>query len=197
VNPLKIKISVKICVKTKKYTNYSFNLLIMYGAPTCFGITLPSSGSVPSAIWEMLIWGVVYRMLWMGVLCLVTWCAVRTMSLYTRICTYIYDISRLRFNGFGPACTFWYHSVFQLVAWHKHFSVVKDISCLYPCRPYRTLLDLTQRYFHTNLTDLWNSVDIRNAQAAHGHLVYVQSDSEQYGPVIGMRQLFVKVCPDV
>jgi hypothetical protein len=44
-------------------------------APTCFGITLPSSGSVPSAFWEMLNWGAVGRILWMGVLCLVTWCA--------------------------------------------------------------------------------------------------------------------------
>jgi hypothetical protein len=43
-------------------------------APTCFGITLPSSGSVPSAFWEMLNWGAVDRILWMGVLCLVTWC---------------------------------------------------------------------------------------------------------------------------
>jgi hypothetical protein len=42
-------------------------------APTCFGITLPSSGSVPSALWEMLNWGAVDRILWMGVLCLVTW----------------------------------------------------------------------------------------------------------------------------
>jgi hypothetical protein len=44
-------------------------------APTCFGITLPSSGSVPSAFWEMLNWGIVDRILWMGVLCLVMWCA--------------------------------------------------------------------------------------------------------------------------
>jgi hypothetical protein len=44
-------------------------------APTCFGISLSSSGSVPSAFWEMLKWGAVDRMLWMGVLCLVTWCA--------------------------------------------------------------------------------------------------------------------------
>jgi hypothetical protein len=43
-------------------------------APTCFGITLPSSGSVPSAFWEKLNWGAVDRILWMGVLCLVTWC---------------------------------------------------------------------------------------------------------------------------
>jgi hypothetical protein len=42
-------------------------------ATTCFGITLPSSGSVPSAFWEMLNWGAADRILWMGVLCLVTW----------------------------------------------------------------------------------------------------------------------------
>jgi hypothetical protein len=41
----------------------------------CFGITLPSSGSVSSGFWEMLSWGAVDRILWMGVLCLVTWCA--------------------------------------------------------------------------------------------------------------------------
>jgi hypothetical protein len=41
-------------------------------SPTCFGITLPSSWSVTSAFWEMLIWGAIYRILWMGVLCLVT-----------------------------------------------------------------------------------------------------------------------------
>jgi hypothetical protein len=45
-------------------------------APTCLGITLPSSESVPSAFWEMLNWGAVDRILWMGVLCLVTWCVV-------------------------------------------------------------------------------------------------------------------------
>jgi hypothetical protein len=43
-------------------------------APTCFGITFPSSGSVPSALWEMFNWGAVDRILWMGVLCLVTLC---------------------------------------------------------------------------------------------------------------------------
>jgi hypothetical protein len=42
--------------------------------PTRFGITLSSSGSAPSAVWEMLNWGAVDRILWMGVLCLVTWC---------------------------------------------------------------------------------------------------------------------------
>jgi hypothetical protein len=41
-------------------------------APTCFGITLPSSGSIPSAFWVVLNWGEVDRILWMGVLCLVT-----------------------------------------------------------------------------------------------------------------------------
>jgi hypothetical protein len=42
--------------KTNKYTDYSLSLLIMYG----------------SAFWEMLNWGAVDRILWMGVLCLVT-----------------------------------------------------------------------------------------------------------------------------
>jgi hypothetical protein len=50
VSPLKIKIPSKnMCEKTNKYTNYSFNLLIVV-APTYFGITLPSSGSVPGAL---------------------------------------------------------------------------------------------------------------------------------------------------
>jgi hypothetical protein len=39
--------------------------------PTCFGIILPSSRSVPSAFWEMLNWGAVDNM---GVLCLVARC---------------------------------------------------------------------------------------------------------------------------
>jgi hypothetical protein len=45
-------------------------------APTCFGITLPFSGSVPSDFWEMLNWRAVDRILWMGVLCLVALCVV-------------------------------------------------------------------------------------------------------------------------
>jgi hypothetical protein len=67
--------------KTNKYTNCSFSLLIMYGSPTCFSITLPSSGSVPSAFWEMLNWGAVDRILWMGVLCLLTWCTYAQYSI--------------------------------------------------------------------------------------------------------------------
>jgi hypothetical protein len=43
-------------------------------ASSCFGVTLPSSGSIPSTFWEMLNWGAVERILWMGMLCLVTWC---------------------------------------------------------------------------------------------------------------------------
>jgi hypothetical protein len=37
-------------------------------SPTCFGITLTSSGRVPSAFWEMVNWAAVDRILWMGVL---------------------------------------------------------------------------------------------------------------------------------
>jgi hypothetical protein len=39
-------------------------------APKCFGITLSFSGSVPSAFWQMLNWGAVDRILWMGLLCI-------------------------------------------------------------------------------------------------------------------------------
>jgi hypothetical protein len=53
VSPLKIKIPSKIMREKPINTNYSFSLLCMI-APTCFGITLPSSGSVPSAFQEML-----------------------------------------------------------------------------------------------------------------------------------------------
>jgi hypothetical protein len=38
---------------------------------------------IPNAFWEMLKWGAVDRILWMGVLCLVTW--VRTTSLDTTL----------------------------------------------------------------------------------------------------------------
>jgi hypothetical protein len=51
-------------------------------APTYFDITLPSSGSVPSAFWEMINWGAVNRILWMGVLCLVTWCTPRNFHIW-------------------------------------------------------------------------------------------------------------------
>jgi hypothetical protein len=54
---------------TNARNNYSFNLLIKYDSSY---ITLLSSGSVPSAFWEMLNWGEVDRILWIGMLCLVT-----------------------------------------------------------------------------------------------------------------------------
>jgi hypothetical protein len=52
VSPLKIKIASKH-MRVKIYTNYLFSLLIMCGSFTCFGITLPSLQSVPSAFLEM------------------------------------------------------------------------------------------------------------------------------------------------
>jgi hypothetical protein len=44
---------------------HSIYLLCMV-APKYFGITLPSSGSVPSVFWEMLNYGAFDRILWMG-----------------------------------------------------------------------------------------------------------------------------------
>jgi hypothetical protein len=53
--------------KTNKCNDYySFSLLIMYGSSYMFRHYI--------AIWEMLNWGAVNRILWMGVLCLVMWC---------------------------------------------------------------------------------------------------------------------------
>jgi hypothetical protein len=51
------------------YSTYYLGMV----APTCFGITLPSSGSVLNAFWGMFNWGAVDRILWMSVLCLVVW----------------------------------------------------------------------------------------------------------------------------
>jgi hypothetical protein len=67
-------ISLIYAWKTNRYTNYSFSFLIIYGSSYMFRITLPSSGSVPSVFWEILNWGAVDRILWMGVFCQVTWC---------------------------------------------------------------------------------------------------------------------------
>jgi hypothetical protein len=66
-------------------------------APTCFGITLPSSGSVPSAFWEMLNWGAVDRILWMGVLFLVAWCA----HIFTGILIFKGLTARRLYKSFG------------------------------------------------------------------------------------------------
>jgi hypothetical protein len=45
--------------------------------PTCFGITLLSLWSIPSAFWEMVNWGAIDEILRIGVLCLVTWCTLQ------------------------------------------------------------------------------------------------------------------------
>jgi hypothetical protein len=92
---------VNICVKNQqmqqlfiKFINY-----ICMVAPTCFGITLPSPGSIPRAFWEMLNWGAVDRILWMRVLCLVTWCvAIRDRRNNWCICWFT---ARRLYKSFG------------------------------------------------------------------------------------------------
>jgi hypothetical protein len=80
--PLEPCISLIYAWKTNKYTNYTFSLLCMVALTrACFGITLQSSGSVPGAFWETFNYGAVDRILWMGVLCLVTWCACAQYSI--------------------------------------------------------------------------------------------------------------------
>jgi hypothetical protein len=55
---------VNICVKNQQM-HQLFIKFINYVAATCFGITLPSSVRVPSALWEMLNWSSVSSILWM------------------------------------------------------------------------------------------------------------------------------------
>jgi hypothetical protein len=71
-------------------------------ASTCFGITLPSSWSVPSAFWEMLNWVAVDRILWMSVLCLVTWC-VATWDRHA-ILTCVYEIETRVGQRYASIC---------------------------------------------------------------------------------------------
>jgi hypothetical protein len=66
-------------------------------SPTCFGIKLPLAGSVPSAFWEMLNWRAVDRILWMGVLCLVTW----FKHIFNGILIFKGLIARLLYKSFG------------------------------------------------------------------------------------------------
>jgi hypothetical protein len=87
-------------------------------APTCFGITLPSSGSVPSAFWEMLNWRAVNRILWMGMLCLVMWCVA--------IC----DVSALHSHLQGaflvPPSAFW-----EMLNWGAVYRILRmGVLCL-------------------------------------------------------------------
>jgi hypothetical protein len=60
-------ISLIYAWKTNKCNNYSFSLLITYGISYMFRIKLSSSGSVPSAFWEMLNWGAIERTLYIYV----------------------------------------------------------------------------------------------------------------------------------
>jgi hypothetical protein len=62
-------------------------------ALTCFGITLSSSGSISSAFWEMLNWGAVERILWVGGVCLVTWCVAISHPQYSIDCSSIEHLS--------------------------------------------------------------------------------------------------------
>jgi hypothetical protein len=73
---------VNVCVKNQQMQQLFIQFINYMVFPTCFAITLSSSGSVPSAVWDTLNWEAVDRILWMGVLCLVMWC-VRTTSLDT------------------------------------------------------------------------------------------------------------------
>jgi hypothetical protein len=87
-------------------------------SPTCFGITLPSSGSVPSAFWEVLNWGTVDSILWMGVLDLLTGCAQHykqhAHSQYSIDCSSIEHLS----EGTGNALWLWQYNAQTWRSYH-------------------------------------------------------------------------------
>jgi hypothetical protein len=70
---LELCVSLMYAWKTYKWNNYTFSLLIMYGSFYMFRHYIAILRGVSNAFWEMLNWGAVDRILWMGVLRLVTW----------------------------------------------------------------------------------------------------------------------------
>jgi hypothetical protein len=69
-------------------------------APTCFGITLPSSRGVPRAFWEMLNWGAVDRILWIERLSEGTRNAPWRWQCHAEIC-----------RGYHTWLTFWHRNL--------------------------------------------------------------------------------------
>jgi hypothetical protein len=93
--------------------NYSFSLLIMYGSSYMFRHYIAILRGVPSSFWEMLYWGAVDRILWMGVLCLVTWCTHHVTRHNTRNAPW-------RWQCNAEACKS-YHT--QLINWMNNWCI--------------------------------------------------------------------------
>jgi hypothetical protein len=72
-------ISLIYAWKTNNGNNHSFSLLIMYGSSYMLRYYIASLRKRSSAFWEMLNWGAFDRILWMGVLCLVSQKALGTL----------------------------------------------------------------------------------------------------------------------
>jgi hypothetical protein len=94
---------VNICMKNQQMHQLfiQFSNLFKF---QCFGITLPSSGSVPSAFWETLNRGAVDRILWMGVLCLVTLCVFRHFYVLSTGYTYVFQKMLLIIRTISVGC---------------------------------------------------------------------------------------------
>jgi hypothetical protein len=110
-------------------------------SPTCFGITLPSSGRVPSAYWEMLNWGVVDRILWMAVLCLVMWCVAISVFVHLFSSASRFQV-RVICNGDG---TRWRSCLRQCATSRKVAGLISD--CVLPVLgSSQPLTEMSNRY---------------------------------------------------
>jgi hypothetical protein len=94
-------------------------------ALTCFGITLPSSGRIHSVRDAQLRSS---RLLWMGVLCLVTWCA-RTTSLDVTRFPRIFLLGILIFKELTVRCLYKSFGVKGLNYVTSCFHVIYSYSC--------------------------------------------------------------------
>jgi hypothetical protein len=94
-------------------------------APTCVGITLPSTGSVPSAFWEMLNWGAVDRILWTGVLRLMAWCVTCARPVSRKSFTYNIETRR-----WLDICTIYVYTLVlenSLNSYHKEIQLIQHM----------------------------------------------------------------------
>jgi hypothetical protein len=150
VSPWKIKIPTKnMRVKPANATIIHPDYYLCMVAPKCFGITLPSSGSVPSAFWEMFNWGTVDRILWMGVLYLVTWCAVQIATSVF----WSFQVEKKNFTLFNRA--FWYTYLTRTNKIHGFRLKVLFNDSVFDMFEHLSLYPQKDLFLHTSISTVW------------------------------------------